>query len=118
MKILESETVVMVDVDDTLVMWAEGYRQPGEGKVRFVDPYDQAVQYLTPHHKHIELIQKYKGRGFKIIVWSAGGYEWAKSVITTLGMQESVDMVMSKPIKYMDDLPAEEILGTRVYLKP
>lgn len=117
MKILESEMIVMTDIDDTLVMWDRSFHQPGENKVRFVDPYDLSVNYLTPHQKHIDLIKKYKGRGMTVIAWSAGGYAWAKSVIETLELQEYIDLVMSKPIKYIDDLNADEILGSRVYLE-
>lgn len=40
MKILESEMVVMYDIDDTLVKWSDKFMVPEQGKVEFVDPYD------------------------------------------------------------------------------
>lgn len=117
MKIIKNEQVIMVDVDDTLVMWTDLFSQPHEGAIPFIDPYDNSTNYLIPHKKHINLIKKYKGRGQSVVVWSAGGYKWALSVIQTLGLENYVDLILSKPIKYIDDLQASEILGTRLYLK-
>lgn len=113
----DNEYVIACDVDDTLVMWSNGCRQPHEGAVAFNDPYDGSTNYLTPHRKHIDLIKKYKGRGMCVMVWSAGGVQWAKSVINTLGLADYVDLIITKPSKYVDDLDASEILGSRIYLK-
>lgn len=116
MKVIENELIVMFDCDDTLCLWSSKNKIPHEGAIRFVDPNDGAVHYLTPHDIHIDLLKKYKGRGYFIVVWSASGYAWAKTVVETLKIQDYVDLVMSKSIKYVDDLHADEILGTRVYL--
>lgn len=113
----DNEYVVAFDIDDTLVMWSNEYRQPHEGSVAFIDPYDGATNHLVPHEKHVNLLKKYKGRGMCVMVWSAGGVQWAKSVINTLGLQDYVDLIITKPSKYVDDLPAKEILGSRIYLK-
>jgi hypothetical protein len=53
-----------------------------------------------------------------IIVWSAGGWEWALRVVQELQLEEYVHCVMSKPAWYMDDLTAEEILPevNRIFL--
>lgn len=115
MKVFTNEYVVAFDVDDTLVMW-DNHTQPGEGKVSFVDPYDGSFHYLTPHEKHVNLLKKYKARGMMVMVWSAGGAKWAEAVINTLKLAEFVDVVITKPSKYVDDLRADEILGQRVYL--
>lgn len=115
-----SETVVVVDCDDTLCMWSDKFTQPHEGAIPFHDPYDNSTNYLKPHTMHVELIKKYKGRGFHIIVWSAAGCQWAKSVVETLGLTDYVDQIMTKPIKYVDDITDDNrisrILGTRVYI--
>jgi len=116
MKVFENEYVVAFDVDDTLVMWDEP-SQPGVGKVSFVDPYDGSFHYLTPHKKHVDLLKKYKARGMMVMVWSAGGAKWAEAVLMTLKLTEFVDVVMTKPSKFVDDLQAHEVLGQRVYLK-
>lgn len=113
----ENEYVVACDVDDTLVMWEDNFNQPHEGAIEFIDPYDGSKNYLKPHMKHVNLLKKYKGRGMCVMVWSAAGVKWAKAVVNTLGLQDYVDLVITKPSKYIDDLDASQILGNRIYLK-
>ena len=114
MKVLESELLAFFDVDDTLVLW--GMEQDPR-VVPFVDPHDQNEHLLVPHERHIKLLRDFKDRGYMIIVWSGGGYQWAETVVKTLGITDFVDFVMTKPTKYIDDLCADEILGSRIYLK-
>lgn len=116
MQITETETIVCIDCDDTLCMWDNEFRQPHDGAIAFPDPYDNSINYLKVHQKHVDLIKKYKGRGFYIRVWSAAGYKWAESVVKTLGLEAYVDSIETKPIKYIDDLTGDYVLGTRVYL--
>lgn len=115
MKVIRCETNANYDVDDTLVMWEANHTQPGEGKIAIVDPNDNQTVYLKPHKKHIKILKDLKSRGYYITVWSAGGYGWAEAVVKTLGIEEHVDVVMTKPIKFFDDLPLSE-LGSRVYI--
>lgn len=115
MKTIENEMIVMVDVDDTLLMWKD-HTQPGDNKIAVTDPYDNATVFLVPHQKHIDQIRKWHGRGFSVIVWSAGGVQWAKAAVAALKLEPYVDLVMTKPSKFVDDLPANQILGTPVYL--
>lgn len=111
---LKNELSVHFDCDDTLVMW-----YPKIVDVYVSDPYDETNTYgLAKHEKHIKLLKDYKNRGYQVVVWSAGGSKWAKAVVDALELQEYVDVIMVKPVKYVDDLPASEILGTRVYIKP
>lgn len=117
-KTIENDLIVVCDVDDTLVIWNNiNWWSPGPGLVEFHDPLDSSRVYLKPHTSHINLLKKYKAQGYTIIVWSAGGYRWAESVVNTLGLQDIVDKRMSKPLKYIDDLKGPEgILGSRVYI--
>lgn len=117
MKVFDNEHVVVIDVDDTLVMWDMHYGIEHPDRIAFHDPYDNSTNYLTPNKKHIALLKKYSGRGMFVVVWSAAGTQWAKSVVNTLGLNDYVDVVMTKPSKYVDDLQAAEILGNRIYLK-
>lgn len=117
MKVIESEMVVMYDVDDTLVKWSDKHTQPHDNAIEFIDPYDGASLFLKKHQKHINLLKQHKARGYTVIVWSGGGYRWAETVINTLGLSIHVDVVMSKCMKFVDDLPAEEVLGSRIYLE-
>ena len=90
MQIIENDKLVFIDVDDTLVKWPENWgisvshTQPFEGSLAFLDPYDNSTNHLIPFDKHINLLKKYKGRGYTVFVWSAGGVRWAQSVINTL----------------------------------
>lgn len=113
MKVLKNELTVYFDVDDTLVMW----NQPiTERTLNIICPYSGRAEQVVPHNVHIKVLEHHKARGYHVVVWSAGGWEWAKAVVEALGIQDHVSEVRSKPLKYFDDLPAAEILGTRVYI--
>lgn len=114
MKVIKNESVVMWDIDETLVMRP---KQNDGNVVKFVNPYTNKEYWLRPHGTHIELMKVQKSRGCVNIAWSANGYKWAQHVIETLKLQDYVELVITKPIKYFDDLQAEQILGTRVYLE-
>lgn len=114
MKVVENEWLSMWDVDDTLCLWGK----PQDPRaIEFIDPHDKQIHLLVPHERHIKLLKDFKARGYTIIVWSGGGYEWAETVVKTLGLEDYVDFAMTKPMKYIDDLPAVEILGSRIYLE-
>lgn len=115
MKVIKNEMVTFWDCDDTLVMWSH-WNKEHDGQ-HFIDPHDGTKHLLVPHKKHIKLLKDFDARGYTIIVWSGGGYEWAETVVRTLGIEEYVDLVMTKPCKYIDDLQAVEVLGSRIYLK-
>lgn len=118
MKLIGNEQNVFFDCDDTLVMRNDREWEPKPGRIKFKDPYQSKdVYYLNPHIKHIQILKEHKERGFTVIVWSAAGHEWAKAVVEGLGLQEYVHYYMTKPAKFFDDLPANEVLGQRVYLK-
>lgn len=117
MQTFENEFVVAFDVDDTLVIWGDFYGVPHEGAVPFICPYSGGTNYLIPHKKHIQLLKQYTGRGMCVMVWSAGGTQWAKSVINTLGLEDYVDLIITKPSKLIDDLPLNEIFPKPIYLK-
>lgn len=120
MNVIDKELIVTIDVDQTLLFWTEP-TIGGIGKLAI--PFtDNTTVYLTPHHYHVELVKRYKQRGYLTIVWSANGYSHALAAVEALKLQDYVDIVMSKPTKYMDDSTAETVLGPRVYcedlLKP
>jgi phosphoserine phosphatase len=108
---LDSDNVVFYDVDETLVMWHK------EKEIEIIDPYDKQTLFLKPHKRHIKLLKDHKTRGRTIVVWSAGGYQWAQRVVETLGLTKYVDLVMTKPSCFIDDLPAQEVLVNRIYLE-
>lgn len=119
MQVVDNDHVVMFDVDDTLIMWLwdqfERQQLDAEGALVDIKMHGH-VTCVKPHKQHIELLKKYKAKGKFIIVWSASGYEWAHEVIKTLGLESHVDLVLTKPRKYIDDLDANEWMR-RVYKK-
>lgn len=116
-RIINNESNIFFDVDDTLVMWGTAMHEH-EDCIVVVDPYDQSLIHLRPHQPHIKLLKNHHARGSYITVWSAGGFQWAEAVIKALQLEGFVDVVMSKPRAYVDDLTASEVLGERIYLDP
>lgn len=114
MKIINNESNIYFDVDDTLVIWGKIAR--GQKAVAITDPYDGSQHVLRPHLGHIKVLKDRKKRGCIIHVWSAGGYRWAEAVVKALKLESHVDFVLSKPVMYVDDLQAADILGERLYL--
>ena len=124
MIVIPGNTIVYFDVDDTLVMWdppkdkleAEGIDVICPAGLICVDGnLEQAPGFkakLLPHKKHIEKLKKHKMRGHTVVVWSAGGYDWAEAAIKVLQLEKYVDVVISKPKWAYDDMPPERILPT------
>lgn len=128
MKVIENENCLFFDVDDTLVMWGSQYvKEDDNGNLNTVSiasPFYTPSMYATtspiyqlvPHTKHIQYLKDSKQKNKNtIVVWSAGGWQWAEAVVKALGIEEYVDCVMSKPHAYVDDLNCKEFMGTRIY---
>lgn len=113
-QIIKNEQNIYFDVDDTLVIW--GKVPKGKKAIAITDPYDGTQHYLMPHAGHIKVLKDRKARGATIHVWSSAGWRWAEVVVKALGIEKHVDFVLSKPIMYVDDLQAHEVLGERLYL--
>lgn len=113
MKTINSEQTVFYDVDDTLVMWGQE-----DYDIEINDAYSPGNKLcLKKHKKHIKLLIDHHARGFTNIVWSAGGFAHAEAVVKALQLEPYVHLIMSKPIKFFDDLPAQEVLVNRIYLE-
>ena len=104
------------DCDDTLIMWdiPEGMSL-NDDKLVTVSCRDYSDR-LLPNKYNIELLVKMAKRGHGIVVWSAGGADWAEAVVKALGIEEYVNVVTGKPNYYIDDIkdPAK-ILGKYGY---
>jgi hypothetical protein len=114
MRVIENEQLAMIDCDDTLIMW--GSKNKKHPFVTIIDPYDGKKAKVRKHLGHIKVLKDRKVRGAFIVVWSAGGYKWAEAVVKALKLENFVDIIASKPIMYVDDKEAVEILGERLYL--
>ena len=95
---IKSTKIVYFDIDNTLATW-------------------KGFEYY-PHSGYVRLLKQFKIRGHTTVVWSAGGAEWAEIVINKFGLSEYVDLIISKPDWYADDLRSEEFLPeiNRIFL--
>ncbi len=117
MRINESETIVAVDVDGSLVKQVpSGY--DGFDGIEITNPYDDKTYTYVIHREHVDLLRQYAGRGFYIKVWSAGGVKHAVSVVRALGLNDgTVKEVETKPIKHVDDKRNPvHIVGSHVFI--
>jgi hydroxymethylpyrimidine pyrophosphatase-like HAD family hydrolase len=100
MQILRFSKLLYVDVDRTLVMWESGDK-------------------WHPHKEHIDLLRQFKYQGHGVIIWSAGGVEWALKAVKLLEIEELVDLVAGKPDWYIDDKSSTEFMPetNRIFLQ-
>jgi len=91
------------DVDDTLVMWEipNGF----EEDLVTIQCRDY-IELLAPNKYNINHLKKLAKRGHAIVVWSAGGSDWAEAVVKALELEDFVEVVMSKPHYLIDDMPS------------
>lgn len=129
MLVIPGNTITYFDVDETLVFWNATKEQldrdgieiecPSgficlDGELKQVPPWTAKV---LPHKKHIEQLKKHKMRGHTIVVWSAGGYDWAEAAVKILKLEQFVDVVISKPRWAYDDMPADRIITDITWMK-
>lgn len=130
MIVLPSDNAVFCDVDDTLVMWSPtpeqmekygikvtcpaGLYKTPEGEIKMGPEW---TQLLVPHFTHVEQLKKHKARGHFVVVWSAGGWDWAQAAVKALGLDNYVDLVISKPRWTYDDLQAEAFMPKSQYME-
>lgn len=95
LEIIESDRTTFFDCDDTLIMW-----KTLDMNLPIVSIGGRDFQV---HTKHVQKIKDYHLMGFKVFVWSTSGYEWAKTVVEALNLEEYVDFVMCKPHRIFDD---------------
>lgn len=102
------------DVDETLVLW--GYRSEDSDAIKIESPDGLISEYVMPHAPHILKLKHHKARGQLVVVWSAGGHEWAEAVVKRLGLEAYVDLVIAKPQWAWDDLTPNEFIRDRCYI--
>jgi len=144
MKVFPCSQTTFFDVDDTLIMWSRpAFGDPDaieitcpasrtqralmdlteDGILTPETPPSEMVEVGTwtelvkPHKKHVEQLKLHKMRGHTIIVWSAGGWEWAEVVVRALKLEKFVDLVIEKPTWVYDDLPVVEFMPKNIWMK-
>lgn len=102
---------VYFDVCDTLIIYEDNFEKLG---IASGDPNMFIVEYLGqcytlyPYIRHIEDMKKHHDAGDTIVVWSAGGQNWAQLIVDTLKLNSMVSHVLTKPDVYYDDLSCRE----------
>lgn len=110
--VLGYDRVVFCDVDDTLVTF--NFNPTDLNKCVLVGP-PGFEKYALPMTGNIENLKNARTRGHGVVVWSQGGFSWAKAVVEALKLEEYVDLVVTKPNWIYDDLPVEKWIGPRFY---
>lgn len=123
--IIQNDYVWGVDIDDTLLLWDVPLDTPGVRIVEFQEPHLKDITRAVINENNLRLMKEKKVRGCFIILWSQGGYEYAIHVANALYINDYVDMIMTKPVGLIDDLPSSAWLPqpvnipyTKNYKKP
>jgi len=118
--IVGNDQTICFDVDDTLILWDDlSYKEHVATTKRVVikDPYDGLLTSHIVHIRHINFLTRMKARGYTVVVWSSSGAAWAAAAVIALGIEDVVDICMSKPAKIVDDLTnTNEIIPEPMFL--
>jgi hypothetical protein len=115
MIVTKREDIVFFDVDLTLVLPATSKH----GKlIKVLDPVTKGFVLQRTHNNMIRLLKEARSRGSYVVVWSRGGWEWARNVVMALCLESYVDQIMCKPLVYFDDKKVDEWLPYQVYIDP
>jgi hypothetical protein len=109
--LVENTSIITFDVDDTLVM----HEPPSQYSPTIKIEYFGNDVYVTPNEWIINQLKYHANRGHFVIVWSQQGFEWVDAVIKSLNLEDYVNLKMSKPRCYYDDLPSQEWMGQRIW---
>ena len=104
MIVIKSDKVIFFDIDETLVQ-----EHPNADITISCEGYTTQVKVIQENFNRIIY---HKARGQTIAVWSNSGYKWAAAVVLALGLTNEVDLVISKPWGYYDDLDSSKWLGS------
>lgn len=115
---IKNYNVVPCDVDSTLILHIPPNEYHKHETVEIFDPVEKRMMTVGVHLPMVRLLKEEAHRGAFIIVWSRGGHEWAANVIDALGLNKQVNLVLTKPLLYLDDCDVSDWLKYRVYLEP
>lgn len=113
---MEDKRCVYFDCDQTLIDWVgDG---PRDSRKEYGEMVLQCGEFwftVSAINVHVNLMKEFKAVGWQVVVWSAGGADHAERVIKLLKMEEYVDLIVSKPQVYVDDLALENQHIKRVF---
>jgi predicted HAD superfamily phosphohydrolase YqeG len=108
MYVLETTKTIYVDVDDTLIFWTG---TDTAVNTKFVKINGETFRCNLPLVEKLHIL---KAAGYKIIVWSQGGGDWARDVSEAIGITDLIEACLAKPMFYYDDLPVDKWIGKRI----
>lgn len=113
------------DIDDTLLLWDVPVGTENTNSVEFIEPNCGQSIHVVINDNNIRLLKEKKARGCYIVLWSQGGFKYCRAVRDALKLYDHVDLVMTKPVGLIDDLPPSAWLPnpvnipyTKNYKKP
>lgn len=120
MKRIKCNKPTYLDIDDTLILWAPTQEQLDKYGIDFEHTYDDGTKVkgrLVPHRVHLRQLKRHQERGHTIILWSAGGEQWAYAAACILGI-DGLDNVYSieKPVWAYDDKQPQEFMSTKYWV--
>ena len=118
--IVDSSNTIFFDVDDTLVLWGDLINKKDLVTIRYPEAQRLMPERyrLTPHRKHIDFLKNCHNKHKMVIVWSHGGWAWARAVVKALKLERYVTLIMDKPMQYVDDLDMNDWYSHRLYYDP
>ncbi len=94
---------VYFDIDDTLLEWYTCHKDEENATLIKNNGHSFYKKAIVPN---IRALKAHARAGHLVVVWSAGGSGWAECVIKALGLQQYVNLILTKPDYYYDDQPA------------
>lgn len=113
--VIDNEQIFGFDIDLTLI--SARRKLALRGDIAVENPYTGDIVYFKPHYAHMDLLKEMSGRGRFIIVWTQSGRKWAEVIVKALELEPFIDIIMTKPLGIIDDLPAEHWLNNRIFLQ-
>lgn len=112
MKVIKGDKTVWFDVDDTLIHW-----NSVEGSTTVKVKYGMLKQVfeVSVIEENVTALKLHASRNHTIVVWSAGGVEWAEAAVKALGLTQYVDLVICKPSWIYDDLDPVSFMPKRLW---
>ena len=110
---------IYFDVDETLIQWEfePDFVVTHEHQMKLPEDFILIDDIRFRIHKpHIMRLMQHHNTGDCVVVWSAGGINWARRVIEALAIQDYVNVVLGKPDFFYDDENIPCLKGKRMYL--
>lgn len=127
---VEAGQIAYFDVDHTLIIWemdpnkydpSEGSGESGVHNLLNKQPESLFMNFngrdfsIRPIWTHVSQLVQQKLKGVNVVVWSAGGVDWAEAVVKRLGLENLVDVVITKPHFFYDDSNPEGFMGKHFF---